>query len=160
MDTWLDYSLREDEEDRRRSVKKPTVLWSNLKNRWERFCRWERANREASGDRERRRDARRDVEFEGRAWRMPGEQIMARSARSSKRGFREESSIHDGRARRGKEIVDRLWATSEDSASSTSPRLRFFRVLFSFAETNRIDPVPVLWFMIQKFLNKLELSVY
>jgi len=50
----------------------------------------------------------RDMEFEGRAWRTPGEQIMARSARSSRRGFREESSIHDGRARRGKEIVDKF----------------------------------------------------
>lgn len=50
-------------------------------NRWERFCGWERANREASTSRERKTDLRR--EFEGRAWRTPGEQIMARSARSS-----------------------------------------------------------------------------
>lgn len=105
-----------------------------------------RANREASRNRERGRDSRRDVEFEGRAWRTPGEQIMARFARSSRRGFREESSIRVGRTRRGKkkkkrkETVDRLYTASV----SSTPLILFFRVLFFFAETNRIDLVPVL----------------
>lgn len=116
-DTWLDYSLREDEEDRRRI---PTTWRSRrgaartLKNRWERFRGWERANREPSqsGGRrrretlgfERKREGERErleEEFEGRAWRTPGEQIMALRERSSRHGFREESSIRDGRARRG-----------------------------------------------------------
>jgi hypothetical protein len=133
-------------------VKKPTAwLWSNLRNRWERFCGWERANREASRNRERRRAPRRDAEFEGRAWRTPGEQIMARSARSladaaSGKSHRSVTEEQEGE----KKQSTGLWTASEHSASSTPLTsffllfAFFFRVLsFLFAETNRSDLVPV-----------------
>lgn len=80
MDTLLDYSLRRDEEDRRRAspdnVENTTPLEKPRRGRWERFRGWERANRAAASEEE-GEDPRRAEEFEGRAWRTPGEQIMA-----------------------------------------------------------------------------------
>lgn len=103
-----------------------------------------RANREASRNRERRRDLRRDVEFEGRAWRTPGERLENKSWRVS----RDLADVASGKSHRsvseeregGKETVNRLYTVSV----SSTPLTLFFRVLLFFAETNRIDPVPVL----------------
>lgn len=152
MYTSLDYSLRKDEREQEAypNMENPTEnrrRWSNLKNRWERFRGWERA------EEVRRRDTtRRDVEFEGRAWRTPVVQIMARSARSGRHGFREESH---------RSVIEEV---EEKKNSWQTPDYRrklrfvvsfatssFFRVLFSFVETNRTDSVPDFWFMMRSF---------
>lgn len=65
--------------------------------------------------------------FEGRAWRTPGEQIMARFARSSRHGFREESSIRDGRTRREKKAVDTASASFPPTSFLFPPNPVLFR---------------------------------
>lgn len=129
-----------------------TRCWSNLKRiGGNDFVSESEQIEQASRSREKKMDLRQ--EFEGRAWRTPEEQIMTRSARSSRHGFREESSIHDGRTRRGKGVIDKLWTASEDSASSFPLTMFFFRVLCFFAKTNQFDSVPEsldLWFEIFK----------
>lgn len=73
-------------------MKKPTArLWSNLKNRWERFGGWERANREAGRDREKEGETRdetwslkdeRGERLENKSWRTPRDLADAASGKS------------------------------------------------------------------------------
>lgn len=130
-----------------------TRCWSNLKRiGGNDFVGESEQIEQASRSRERKTDLRQ--EFEGRAWRTPEEQIMTRSARSSRHGFRKESSIHDGKNKKG-----------ERSNRQTMNCLRGFRLFFSSdyvffsssvflrEETNQFDSVPEsldLWFEISK----------
>jgi len=98
---------------------------------------------------------RRDVEFEGRAWRTPGVQIVARSAKI----WQTRASGKSHRSVTEEQEKEKL--TDSGLPSRTPLRCRFcdfvfFRVLFSLAETNRIDSVPDSWFIMRSFQSKLR----
>lgn len=133
-------------------MENPTARrWSNLKRIGGNDCvgESEQIEKQRSRSRERKTDLRQ--EFEGRAWRTPGEQIITRSARSSRHGFREESSIHDGRTRRGKGVIDKLW----------TPRIPLYRFLrlcflvfeFCFASRRWIKLIPGSFICDSKFFK-------